>query len=184
MDDETIISMYWDRNGQAVGETEKKYGRYCFSIARNILDITADAEECVNDTWLRAWNSMPPHRPPVLSVFLGKITRNLAFDRYRHMHRIRRTVTAEVLEELKECVSDTPGPEDNMHEQQLRQDIASFVSSLPEEKRMMFVRRYWYCESVRDIAVRMSRTQSSVSVTLHRLREQLKEELIRKGYDL
>ena len=107
MDDNDIIQLYWDRNEQAIRITSDKYGHYCKAIARNILNNEEDAEECVNDTWLHAWNAMPPHRPSLLSTFLGKITRNLSFDLYRKMHRKKRggSQMDTVLDELEECVS-------------------------------------------------------------------------------
>ena len=107
MDDNDIIQLYWDRNEQAIRITSDKYGHYCKAIARNILNNEEDAEECVNDTWLHAWNAMPPHRPSLLSTFLGKITRNLSFDLYRKMHRKKRGESQmdAVLDELEECVS-------------------------------------------------------------------------------
>ena len=125
MEDERIVLLYWDRDEAAISESSMKYGAYCTSIAQNILKNPADAEECVNDTWLHAWNAMPPHRPSLLSTFLGKITRNLSFDLYRKMHRKKRGESQmdAVLDELEECVS---GKDDIERQWEMKELIAQF----------------------------------------------------------
>ena len=186
MEDARIVQLYWDRDEAAIDESSKKYGAYCASIARNILNDLSDAEECVNDTWLRAWNAMPPHRPDLLSVFLGRITRNLSFDRYRRLHREKRgghNVDA-ALEELGECVSGHDDPEKRREERELIREIDRFLRDLPEEKRYMFILRYWYADSVAEIAKRMGVSENSVSVSLHRIRLRLKARLIERGFDV
>ena len=186
MDDESIVRLYWDRNEAAITESSGKYGTYCTAIAHNILRSMADAEECVNDTWLRAWNAMPPHRPVLLSVFLGKITRNLSFDRYRRLHREKRggdQIDA-VLDELAECVSGGDDTERRWEEKELTEEINRFLSSLPESRRYMFILRYWYADSVADIARRMNVSENNVSVTLSRIRGRLKQRLIERGFDV
>ena len=141
MDDEMIVRLYWDRNEQAIRESSDKYGRYCSHIAHNILFDKADEEECVNDTWLHAWNAMPPNRPGVLSVFLGKITRNLCFDRYKKKHSLKRGghETDLVLDELEDIVSGKDDPEEGLRKKELTADIDRFLDALPEDKRYIFI---------------------------------------------
>ena len=186
MDDDKIIELYWFRNEQAISESSKKYGAYCNTIARNILMNWADAEECVNDTWLHAWNAIPPHKPSVLSVFFGKITRNLAFDLYKSLHREKRgghTIDL-VLDELAECVSGNDDPERNWQKEALKEEIDHFLSDLPKEKRYMFVLRYWYADSIPAIAERFQTSENNVSVTLNRIRKKLRTYLTERGYGL
>ncbi len=186
MDDEQIVQLYWERNESAIAESARKYGAYCTSIARNILLDPADAEECVNDTWLHAWNAMPPHRPSLLSAFLGKITRNLSFDRYKRLHREKRGghgIDA-VLDELAECVSGRDDPEKRREERELKEEIDRFLFQLPEDKRCMFILRYWYGDGIAEIADRMKRSENNVSVSLSRIRRKLKVHLIERGFDL
>lgn len=186
MNDEEIVKLYWDRNEQALQESSDKYGAYCTSIARNILNNVFDAQECVNDTWLRAWNSMPPHRPSVLSVFLGRITRNLSFDLYRRQHRDKRggSQIELVLDELEGCVSGNDDPQMNLHAKELKEEINRFLNELPKEKRYMFILRYWYADSISDIAERFSVSENSVSVQLSRIRAKLRIYLRERGYDI
>lgn len=186
MEDARIVELYWKRDADAIPATSEKYGGYCAAIARNILGNEEDAEECVNDTWLGAWNSMPPHRPSVLQAFLGKITRNLSFNRNRH-DRAEKRGGGElplVLDELSECVSGTDSVEGELDRKELRRAIDAFLDSLAPEKRTVFVCRYWYADSVRDIAVRTGMTESHVSMTLTRLRRRLREHLTKEGFEL
>lgn len=186
MEDERIVQLYWDRDEAAIDESSKKYGAYCASIARNILADLSDAEECVNDTWLRAWNAMPPHRPSILSVFLGKITRNLSFDRYRAAHREKRggAHVDAALEELGECVSGRDDPERRREERELIEELDRFLRALPEEQRYMFILRYWYADSIGEIAQRLGMSENRVSVTLHRVRLRLRARLMERGFDV
>lgn len=187
MKDEQIVQLYWDRNPEAITVTANKYGKYCISIARNILQSEQDCEECVNDTYLRAWNVMPPQRPAVLTAFLGKITRNLAIDRYRHESAEKRGGNLKVsLEELKECIADGKGSlvEDEIAGRELTEVINVFLSGLPQKKRILFVRRYWYFDSVSDIAKRVGMTEGNVSVNLKRIREKLRYFLIERGFEI
>ena len=182
--DSQIIQLYWDRDERAIPETASAYGGYCFTIAHNILSSTQDAEECVNDTWLRAWNAIPPHRPSVLSAFLGRITRNLALNLLRRDHTKKRggSEIDLVFEELAECVSGSESAEQAVDEQELKQAIHDFLADLPAKKRKIFVRRYWYADSVAQIAKRMHMSENGVSVTLHRLRTDLRAQLEERGF--
>ena len=186
MDDETIIQLFLARDEEAIREASKQYGSYCYLIAHRILGNPADAEECVNDTWLRAWNAIPPQEPASLSLFFGKITRNLAIDRYREAHRIRRGSgeSLVVLEELGDLVSGSDSPETELLAKELKTEIDAFLQSLPQEKRYLFILRYWYAEKISDIAVRFGMTPNHVSVVLKRIRKQLKRRLQKKGYEL
>lgn len=145
-----------------------------------------DAEECVNDTYLNAWNSMPPHRPVVLSTFLGKITRNLSFNRYKHNTAEKRGggEIAIVLDELGECVSGKNDIEQALHHRELVKAINTFLGTLSPEKRNIFVCRYWYTDSISDIAMRHGMKEGTVSMTLNRLRLQLRNYLFERGYEL
>lgn len=186
MDDNGIIQLYWDRNDQAIKATSDKYGHYCRAIARNILNNEEDAEECVNDTYLNAWESMPPHWPEQLAAFLGKITRNLSFNKYKRNHAEKRgggEITL-VLDELTDCVSDTDDVEQMFDRQELVKTIDSFVRSLSPEKRNVFVRRYWYADSVSAIAADHGMPQGTVSKALERTRKQLKMYLTERGFEL
>lgn len=186
MDDNGIIQLYWDRSDQAISATSAKYGHYCKTIARNILNNEEDAEECVNDTYLNAWNSMPTHWPEHLATFLGKITRSLSFNKYKHDHTEKRGggEIALVLDELTDCISDADNVEEIIDRQELLKAINSFVRRLPINKRNIFVRRYWYADSVSDIAKDYDMLQGTISKTLERIRKQLKIYLTERGFDL
>lgn len=186
MEDHGIIQLYWDRNDRAISMTDEKYGHYCKSIAKNILSNEEDAEECVNDTYLNAWNAMPPHWPAQLSTFLGKITRNLSFNRYKRNHAEKRgggEITL-VLEELADCVSGVGNVEQIMDRKELAKAINFFVKGLPVEKRNIFVRRYWYADSVSEIAADYRMPPGNVSKKLERTRKQLKVYLTERGFVL
>jgi len=186
MDDHDIIQLYWDRDDRAIRATSEKYGRYCRTIARNILNSDEDAEECVNDTYWNAWNAMPTHWPEQLAAFLGKITRNLSFNRYRHDRAEKRgggEITL-VLDELADCVSDTDSVEQTIDRRELGKAIDSFVKGLSPKKRDLFVRRYWYADPVSKIAADYGMLQGSVSKILERTRKQLKAYLTERGFEL
>lgn len=186
MDDAKIVQLYWDRNEQAIPATADKYGNYCTSIAKNILGNHEDAEECVNDTYMSAWNSMPPHRPGILSAFLGKITRNLSIKRYRHNTADKRGggQATVVFDEIAEIVSGTDSAEQVIDRRELVTAIDTFLSVLSAEKRGIFVRRYWYFDSVSEIASRFGMTENNVSVTLNRIRLKLHNYLLERGFEL
>lgn len=186
MEDCAIVGLYWDRDEQAIPATSEKYGRYCTSIAKNILGNIEDAEECVNDTYLNAWNSMPPHKPDVLSTFLGKITRNLSLNRYKYNTAEKRGggEAVVVLDELSEVVSDTDIVEQEIERKELVNAINTFLDTLDLKKRSIFICRYWYFDSVEDIATGFGMTENNVSVTLNRLRKKLQQYLAERGFEL
>lgn len=186
MDDTRIVQLYWDRNEQAIPATADKYGNYCTSIAKNILGNKEDAEECVNDTYLNAWNSMPPHRPSVLSTFLGKITRNLSIKRYKHNTADKRGggELPLVLDELLDCVSGKDDVEQEFNRQELVKAIDDFLDILPKDKRSIFICRYWYTDSISDIAHQHGMKDGAVSMTLNRLRSKLHNYLLERGFEL
>ena len=182
MEDNKIIELYWERSETAITETQNKYGRYCHYIAYNILYSNEDSEECVNDTYLRAWDSMPPHRPERLSAFLGKITRNLALDRYDRSRAQKRSSNVEVaLSELEECIPDVRGGLSVADEIVLRDATNGFLASLPVRTRKVFVRRYWYLSTVKDIACDLDMSESNVKVLLLRTRQRFKSYLEKEG---
>ena len=186
MEDTQIVQFYWDRDERAIPATADKYGNYCTAIAKNILGNPEDAEECVNEPYMRAWNSMPPHRPNVLSAFLGKITRNVSLNRYKQNTADKRgggEVPA-VLEEIAELVSDTDSVEQEVDRRELVKAIDAFLERLPTEKRSLFLCRYWYFDSVSNLASRFGMTENHVSVTLNRLRLKLHNYLQERGFDL
>lgn len=183
MDDKQIVDLYWHRNKTAIDETATKYGPYCHSIAYNILDNDADAEESVNDTYLDAWNSMPPHRPSILSTFLGKITRRISIDRWRRRSAEKRgggQITV-VLDELEECIADEKSVEQEVEAKLLADIINSFVKALPDTEQWVFLCRYWYMDSVESIAKEFGFSQSKVKSMLYRTREKLRARLIKEG---
>ena len=186
MDDGRIVQMYFDRDERAISVTAEKYGRYCTAIAANILSSREDAEECVNDTDWNAWNAIPPHRPKILSAFLGKITRNLAFNRYKRETAAKRGggELPAVLEELADMVSGQENVEAAFDRKELVAEINRFLSRLPAEKRGIFLCRYWYGESIACVASSCGMTQAAVTMCLARLRSQLHEYLVKRGYDL
>ena len=183
MEDSAIIDLYWQRSDQAISETDKKYGKYCRSIAYRICASREDAEECVSDTWFRAWNLMPDKRPTALSVFLGGITRNFALDRLKAKKRKKRGGGEAdlALEELSESVPHGTSLEQSVEEKELERAIGSFVARLPLEEKTVFVLRYWHFVPVAEIAVRMSFSQSKTKSILFRTRNKLKTYLMEAG---
>ena len=177
------MDLYWERKESAIEETAAKYGSYCHSIALNILHNPEDATESVNDTWLDAWNSMPPHRPSILSTFLGKITRRISIDKWRRTNAKKRgggQLTL-VLTELEDCVSDGTSIEDETERKLLAEVIAAFVQRLPETEQKVFLCRYWYMDSVDSIATRFRFSESKVKSMLYRTREKLRVRLKKEG---
>lgn len=179
MDDSEIIRLYFDRSERAIGQTREKYGPYCAAIAYRILSSIEDTEECVSDTWQRAWDSIPPARPTDLRSYLGRITRNLALSRLREARAAKRGGTGVqlALEELGECVSAGDTPEDEILRRQLTEAVNRFLQTLTPEKRAVFVLRYWYLYSGAEIARKTGIRETTVRTMLFRLRKQLKTHL-------
>ena len=182
LEDHNIVDLYWFRDENAISETDKKYGSYCNTIANNILYNLEDSKECVNDTYLKTWNSIPPTRPKILKAFLGKITRNLALNIYKSKNcQKRKGEVPLVLDELKECIPSQNDIDTEMEEKYLTKYINEFLKSLPREKRIIIVQRYWYLYSIKDIAEKNNLSQSNVKMTLSRFRTKLKEFLEERG---
>lgn len=183
MEDDKIIDLYWARQETAIMETDRKYGNYCRSISLHILKNQEDTEECVNDTWMRAWDTMPPKRPDFLGAFLGKIVRNLAISRYRMTHAQKRG-SGEVdllLMELEECLPSAKSVEEEIEGKETAAAISRFLYMVDEESRNIFVRRYFYADSVREVADRFEVSESKVKSQLFRLRNRLKDYLEKEG---
>lgn len=183
MEDRRIVDLYWARSEHAISETEIKYGRYCYYIAHNILHNNEDSEECVNDTYLNAWNAMPDKRPSKLSTFLGKITRNLSLNRWELYHAEKRG-SGQIplaLEELHECIPSHNSADRIVDDMALAEILNRFLAALPKEKRMIFMRRYWYLNSIAEIAADYSMSESKVKMSLLRSRNALKQALEKEG---
>lgn len=176
MDDFQILDLYWQRSQQAISETSTKYGPYCYSIAYNILSSHEDAEESVNDTYLAAWNAIPPQRPSLFSAFLGKITRHLSLDRWRSLHRQKRGSGQMILaiEELDRDITSGDTVESALEARRFTQTLNRFLDSLPERERRIFLCRYWYLDKVTDIAACCGLTPNHVSAILRRTRQKFR----------
>ena len=183
MDDRQIIELYNERSETAISETADKYGKYCYYIAYHILYNEQDSEECVNDTYLKTWQAIPPQCPNKLSAFLGRITRNLALNRYRYYIKEKRGYgqTSLVLDELQECVPAGNSTEQAIDEKLLVEVLNRFLHELSIEKRMMFLRRYWYLSSIKEIAEDYEISEGKVKMTLLRIRNKLKQTLEKEG---
>ena len=183
MEDTQIIDLYFARSEQAVQETDSKYGGYCFSIAYNILTNQEDAEESVSDTYLSAWNAMPPRRPTMLAAFLGKITRNISLDRWRKCRAFKRGggQVEIALEELKDCVSGKESAEEKAIRREILASLNRFLGMLNETERNVFVCRYWYLDSTEEIAEESGFSVSKVKSMLYRIRKRLNAHLEKEG---
>ena len=183
MEDMQIVDLYFARSEKAIDETARKYGKYLFSIAYNILSSNWDSEETVNDTYLGAWNSIPPHRPQRLSTYLGKITRRISLDKWKSLHTRKRGGGEVVLalEELDECIASGETPQQQVETQELTQQLNVFIKALPEIEQQVFVCRYWYLYSVKTIAKQFDFSESKVKSMLSRTRNKLKNHLQKEG---
>ena len=183
MEDSKIIDLFWARDEAAIAQTDAAYGRKLYALANKILNSREDAEESVNDTYLGAWNSIPPHRPAVLSTYLGKITRRLALKKHRMNTAEKRggTEAALSLDELADCIPSNHTIDEQLDNRELVSILNDFLSELPETQRKVFVCRYWYCDSIAEIAQRFARSESNVKMTLLRTREKLKLRLKKEG---
>ncbi|MBR5741205.1 MAG: sigma-70 family RNA polymerase sigma factor [Firmicutes bacterium] len=184
MEDRAIVDLYWQRSESAVPETVAKYGPYCRAIAERILGNREDVEECLNDTWLAAWNAIPPERPVLLRPYLAKIARNLAFDCYRARTAEKRGggETPLVLDELAECLADGTDTEKAFEAEELGRAVRAFTRDLPEREGNVFLRRYFFNESAAEIANRYGLTETNVRVLLSRTRKKLKARLTEEGF--
>ena len=182
MEDCAIIELFFARQERAITEASAKYGGYCHTVACNILGQPEDAEECVSDTWFRAWEAIPPRRPLQLRPFLARITRNLALNRWESRQAEKRGggQLPLVLEELTECVG-TGDPADDVLAKELEAHIRRFLASLPARERDLFLRRYFFTEPVKDIAARYGMSQNRVSAALSRTRKKLRTQLEQEG---
>lgn len=184
MDDCEIVDLFWQRNECAIDATARKYGTYCYSIAHNILCNREDAEETVNDTYVGAWNSMPHHRPTVLSTYLGKITRRISLNRWRDQNRQKRGggVVMLAIEELGECTGSADTPEAKVALKELGGAVDAFLATLSSAERDVFLSRYWFFAGIREISQKFGYTESKVKSILFRVRVKLKEHLRMEGY--
>lgn len=183
MQDQQIIELYWSRDERGIAHTADKYGAYCRTVAGNILHSPEDREECVNDTWLRAWNAIPPQRPGNLKMFLAKITRNLAFDRYKAQTAQKRNAGVLLaLSELEACIPAAGQVEDRLAAGELTACINAFLREIPSREANVFIRRYFFAESVQTIGKRYGVSSGNVSVILTRTRKKLRAHLEKEGF--
>ena len=186
MEDSDIIELYWQRDQSAIAETSEKYGKFLWNIAWNVLRSHGDAEECVNDTYLRTWNAIPPARPSAFRAWLGRITRNLSLDRWKQSRAEKRGGDGMevLLGELDQCVPASHGVEQALEDQEIARLISAFLRTLSQEPRIMFLRRYWYGEDLADIARKLGCGQGKVKSSLFRTRKALRAYLEKEGVDL
>lgn len=182
MEDKQILELYWARSEQAIAETGRKYGAPVRRVALNILRDEQDADECVNDTWLGAWNSIPPSRPDPLRSFVCRIARNLATKRYHANRAEKRNSQYDLaLDELSECIPDSQSVEEACEARELAAGIDRFLDTLSYEDRFLFMRRYWYADSLPDAARMAGMRYGTAAVRLHRVKEKLKQHLQKEG---
>lgn len=185
MDDKRIIDLLWLRDEAGLEATKQKYGRLCYSVAYNILGDTRDSEEAVNDTYLGVWNSIPPHRPDILSSFIIRITRNVSLKLFRRKTaEKRRSNVGESIEELGECIPDTANVDSVLEAKELSVYIDRFLRELKESDRIVFLRRYWFCDSIADIAKRFGASEGKIKMQLCRTRQRLQKYLSEEGVSI
>ncbi len=174
MEDKEIIELFFARDQKGIAALVEKYGRLCRQVSMNVLGSLEDVDECLNDTWLAAWNQIPPRRPTSLAAYVAKITKNLSLKKYRDDRKKYRDTEIELcLDEMAECASNQQAESVD----ELREMIEKFLDTLSAENRVIFVKRYWFDESIRDMAAETGLSENSVSVKLHRLRKRLKKYL-------
>ena len=182
MEDSRIVDLYWLRDESAITETDTKYGVFCQTLAMNVLSVREDAEECVNDTYHKAWISMPPQRPSKLKAWLGRVVRNTALDLWRKNHAQRRYSGMDVmLSELEDCLPSSMDVEQEIEAKELGEFISLWLRNLPEEDRALFIRRYWHGEALTDLAKRMNIPASQLTKRMYKLRLSLKASLEKGG---
>lgn len=185
MEDSKIVDLYWMRSERAITETQSKYGKFCYSIAYNILSDEEDANESVNDTYFAAWNAIPPNRPAVLRTYLAKITRNLSLTKWRNKHSVKRGggEVALALDELSECIPSNSCVEEEVIASELAKSLNNFIGTLSETERRVFLCRYWYLEPVKEISKSFGFSSSKVKSMLHRTRAKLHSFLQQEGVE-
>lgn len=185
MEDKRIIDLYWARDEEAIRETSRKYGGLCIYIAKNILASQEDCEECINDTYFAVWNAIPVQRPGRFSAFVSKITRNLALKKYQYITAAKRNLSAAVsLDELGDCVSGRESVESEIENKRIESAIDDFLWQLDDEKRNVFIRRYWYFDSIEGICKLTGFSPSKVKFMLFEMRRKLKEHLKREEIEI
>lgn len=182
MDDKEIIRLFWEREQDAVSETANKYGDRLYKLSWNLLYNREDAEESVSDTYLQAWNTIPPKKPMYLFAYLAKICRFISYGKLDMRNAAKRKAEiVELTHEMEECI---PCASQDTDSEELGRVLNAFIGTLSEEKRLMFLRRYWYEDSISEIALRYGMSESKVKVTLHRVRKELKEFMLKEGVAL
>lgn len=186
MEDQEIVQRFWERDESAVRESLRKFGSYCRSIARGILKNHEDSEDCVNEALMRAWEAIPPKKPTSLCAFLGRITKNIALDRIKRSASEKRGggELALVYDELAEIISDSTSVEGTLERKEMMSAISRFLRGSSEVNRRAFVLRYWYCRSVRDVALELGLKEENTYVMLSRIREKLHNYLRKEGYEI
>lgn len=185
MEDSKIVELFYERSEQAIIELSRKYEKLCKKIAKNILGNNLDAEECVNDAYLGVWNTIPPQNPNPLITYVCKIVRNTAVKKYHNKTAIKRNTSYDVsLDELENCFCELNTAEDEYSLKLLSEEIDKFLDTLDRENRVIFVRRYWYADSITDIAGKVSMSSHNVTARLYRIRENLKKHLKKAGYSI
>lgn len=186
MQDEKIVELYFERSEAAIKETENKYSKYLLKIAYSVLGDVSDSEESVNDTYMAAWNSIPPNKPKVLATYLGKIARRISIDIFRRKNSKKRTDSQYTLslDELEDCIKDKTTVEENMENKELGAAISRFLRTLSKESRVVFVGRYYYMDSLKAVAKYTGMSESKAKSLLYRTRISLREFLIKEGYEI
>ena len=185
MEDAEIIKLYWQRSENAIAETNRKYGSFCKKLARDILTLKEDAEECVSDTWLRAWETIPPQRPQYFRAWLGRITRNLALTRWQHQHAQKRYAGMDaLLSELEDCIPCPDTVESSWEDAELCRILEEWLRSLEQADRNLFLRRYWYAMPLKELARRRGEPAQRTAQRMYRLRQSLKQTLEKEGVSL
>lgn len=183
LEDSKIIALLWQRSEQGLAALAEKYGSACGKIAANILGSSRDAEECVNDTWLAVWNAVPPQRPDPLRSYVYRLARNISVARYHTNTAAKRNSSYDAaLSELEDCLAAAASVEQELSARELTRQIDSFLAALGERDRMLFVRRYWYADSISNLAGRFDMTRDQVSVRLFRIRGRLRTHLKKEGF--
>ncbi|MBU5627557.1 sigma-70 family RNA polymerase sigma factor [Oscillibacter sp. MSJ-2] len=185
MEDSQIVDLYWRREEAAISATARKYGTFCHRISRNILSAEEDAEECVNDTYIHAWNSIPPQRPNRLGAYLGRVVRNLSINLWHKNHAQKRYSGIEaLLSEIEECIPSRQTVEHKVEEIELTGFLNAWLASLPRDDRILFLRRYWYGEALNTLEQELGVSHGKLAKRMYRLRAELREALEKEGYSL